>query len=100
MVQLTGRGDVDLTGGVVLFSGSLNFQAAAAAAPLAGNHVVLLLGEDSPGVSRMMVVELSEGGAASILVSTPMAAGRWDLGAIRSLRPVISKGWGGGAGVW
>jgi hypothetical protein len=95
MVQLTGRGDVDLTGGVVLFSGSLNFQAAAAAAPLAGNHVVLLLGEDSPGVSRMMVVELSEGGAASILVSTPMAAGRWDLGAIRSLRPVISKGWGG-----
>jgi len=100
LLPLFGTEEGDAVGGLVLVSGTGRMSGGVQRS-VRGNHVVLVLSADATGVDREIFQTLGalrNAGAVSVMVTNPVGDDRWEAGARRSLRPSVSKGWGGADG--
>jgi hypothetical protein len=93
----------EVTGGLVLVSGSRDVGRAIADNAVRAQHAVLVLPAAAPGLDQeafRSAVTLRNAGAASVLVTTGAGAAAWSAQADRALRPDVAKGWqpSGGTG--
>ena len=93
---LPGRGMTagEASGGLSIISGSLGLEAVLTEDRLAGKHAVLVLGQNSPGLTRVTLAALRGAGAISVNVMVDVGDEEWTSAASRALRPSVQKGWG------
>lgn len=78
--------EVDVTGGVVLISGSTDSRAALVPGAVEGRHALLVLSTDATGVTRdlfRLLGAIREAGAASVMVVNPTGDEAWAARAAR-----------------
>jgi hypothetical protein len=96
VLPLFGTTEGSSDGALILLSGAGDLTRSTRRA-LRGNHVVVVLAADAPGVDRtlfQMLGAIRNAGAASVMVTNSTADDRWDAQAGRSLKPTVTKGWG------
>lgn len=96
LLPLFGATESTSTGDLVLLSGAGDLTRRNRRA-IRGNHVVVVLAADAPGVDQSlfrMLGAIRNAGAASIMVTNSTADDRWSAQARRSLQPTVTKGWG------
>ena len=90
----------EATGGLAVVSGTLNVQAAIDGGTLLGKHAVMVLPENSPGLTRAGIAAFRRAGVLSIMTVTDAGDQDWDAAVAPAMRPPVRKGWGeqGGGG--
>lgn len=99
VLPLFGATEGSSDGDLVLLSGSGDLTRSRRRA-IRGNHVVVVLAADAPGVDRtlfQMLGAIRNAGAASVMVTNSTPDQRWAAQAGRALQPTVTKGWGEGA---
>jgi hypothetical protein len=86
--------DAEATGGLAIVSGALDIEAAIGGGALLGKHAVMVLSEDSPGLSRAEFAAFRSAGVLSIMTVNYARAEEWDASVVRAMRPSVRKGWG------
>ena len=86
--------DGEASGGLAIVSGALNLQAAIGGGAVQGKHAVMVLPENSPGLSRAGIAAFRSAGVLSIMTVTDAGDQDWDAAVVRALRPSVRKGWG------
>ena len=86
--------DGEATGGLAVVSGTLDMEAAIGRGALRGKHTVIVLPHDSPGLSRVGIAALRNGGALSIMSVSYASDENWDAAFARTTRPSVRKSWG------
>jgi len=86
--------DREATGGLAIVSGTLDMDAVIEGGALLGKHVVIVLPETSPGLSRAGIAAIRSAGALSIMTVSYAPDEDWDAARVRTMRPSVRKGWG------